>query len=235
MGPHYRPRKRRAALSRFSFLSVKGIPTLFWSSAKPLNFKPRLVTVLFLTGGLIIFGLGEALLIAASTGVSPWTVLAQGISNVTGWTIGLSTFVVSVSVLVFWLPLRQSPGIGTILNAIIIALILEYVLPHIPTPDSEYLRVVQALMGVLVTGIGGGIYLISNLGPGPRDGLMTGLQQVSNLPIAWVRVAIEITVVIAGWSLGGVVGLGTLLFAFLIGPAVAITLFTLNRVFGEQT
>ena len=95
------------------------------------------------------------------------------------------------------------------------------------------MRVVQALLGVLVTGLGGGIYLISNLGPGPRDGLMTGLQQLTNLPIAWVRSGIEITVVIAGWSLGGVVGLGTILFAFLIGPAVSVSLYTLNRLFAE--
>jgi len=184
--------------------------------------------------GLIIFGLGEALLVAAGTGVSPWTVLAQGVSNATGWSIGLSTFVISISVLSLWVPLKQTPGVGTILNAIIIALILEFVLPYIPTPGLDLFRVLQAIMGVFITGIGGGIYLVSNLGPGPRDGLMTGLQQLSNLPIAWVRSSIEITVVIAGWSIGGVVGMGTLIFAFLIGPSVATTLFVLNKLFGQN-
>lgn len=219
---------------KLAFLSVKGIPSLFWSSSKPLNFKPRLTTMLFLIVGLSVFGFGEALLIAAHTGVSPWTVLAQGVSNVTDWSIGLSTFVVSISVLVLWIPLKRTPGIGTILNAVIIAAILEYVLPYIPTPDDYVFQVIQALVGILVTGIGGAIYLISNLGPGPRDGLMTGLQEITNMPIAWVRSGIEVTVVVAGWSLGGVAGLGTLLFAFLIGPAVAVSLYVLNRMFGGR-
>jgi uncharacterized membrane protein YczE len=221
-------------LSKFSFLSVKAVPSLFWSSAKPLNLRPRFITMLFLVSGLALFGLGEALLIAAGTGVSPWTVLAQGVSYLGDWSIGLSTFIISVVVLIFWWPLKQTLGIGTILNAIIIALILEFVLPYIPTPDAYVLRVLQAILGVLVTGIGGGIYLISNLGPGPRDGLMTGLQQLTNFPIAWVRSSIELTAVIVGWTLGGVVGLGTLLFAFLIGPSLATSLFILSKVFGED-
>lgn len=219
---------------KLAFLSVKGIPALFWSSHKPLNFRPRLVTMLFLVVGLTIFGLGEALLIAAHTGVSPWTVLAQGVSNVTGWSLGQSTFVVSISVLALWIPLKRIPGIGTVLNAVIIAAILEYVLPYIPTPDSIRLQVLQALAGILVTGLGGAIYLICNLGPGPRDGLMTGLQEITNLPIAWVRSGIEVTVVLAGWWLGGIVGLGTLLFAFLIGPAMSVCLFALIRLFGNR-
>ena len=184
--------------------------------------------------GLTLFGFGEALLIAAGTGLSPWTVLAQGVSKLAGWGIGLSTFIISICVLLFWIPLRQIPGIGTILNTIIIALILEYILPYIPTPDATALRVIQAIVGVLITGVGGGIYLISNLGPGARDGLMTGLQQLTKLPIAWIRSGIEVTVVIAGWSLGGAVGLGTMLFAFLIGPSVAITIYILNKTFGNE-
>lgn len=219
---------------KLAFLSVKGIPALFWSSHKPLNFQPRVVTMLFLVVGLTLFGLGEALLIAAHTGVSPWTVLAQGVSNVTDWSLGQSTFVVSISVLALWIPLKRIPGIGTVLNAVIIAAILEYVLPYIPTPDTLWLQVLQALAGILVTGLGGAIYLICNLGPGPRDGLMTGLQELTNLPIAWVRSGIEVTVVLAGWWLGGIVGLGTLLFAFLIGPAMSVSLFVLIRVFGDR-
>ncbi|MEQ9490705.1 MAG: hypothetical protein RIM72_17115 [Alphaproteobacteria bacterium] len=219
---------------KLAFLSVKGIPALFWSSHKPLNFRPRVVTMLFLVIGLTIFGLGEALLITAHTGVSPWTVLAQGVSNVTDWSLGQSTFVVSISVLALWIPLKRIPGIGTILNAVIIAAILEYVLPYIPTPESLGLQVLQALAGILVTGLGGAIYLICNLGPGPRDGLMTGLQEITNLPIAWVRSGIEVTVVLAGWWLGGTVGLGTILFAFLIGPAMSVCLFVLIRLFGNR-
>ncbi len=217
-------------MSRLAFLSVKGVPRLSWSSSKPLNFRPRLETFIYLCVGLTIFGLGEALLIAAGVGVSPWTVLAQGISLHADWSIGFSTFVVSISVLVLWIPLRQIPGLGTLLNAVIIAAVLEYILPYIPAPESLTLQVLQALAGVVVTGFGGAIYLIANLGPGPRDGLMTGLQTLTNLPIAGVRSGLEILVVVVGWLLGGVVGIGTVLFAFLIGPAMSASLYVLDRM-----
>jgi len=213
------------------FLSVKSVPKLFWSSPRPLTIKPPLTSLFFLVIGLTIFGLGEALLIAAGIGVSPWTVFAQGITHVTGWGIGFATFITSLLVLVCWVPLRQVPGIGTILNAIIIALVLEFLLPYLPTPEHLVLRVGEALLGVLVTGFGGALYLIANLGPGPRDGLMTGLQKLTNLPIAWVRSAIEVTVIAIGWVLGGTVGLGTVLFALGIGPATAASMYGLARAF----
>ena len=218
---------------KFAFLSIKTIPTLFWSAPKPLTMRPPLRSFVILCFGLALFGLGEALLIASAAGVSPWTVFAEGVTNVTGWSIGLATFIISVCVLLTWIPLRQIPGIGTIANAIIIALMLDFSLPYLPKPDDFMLQSLQALIGVLVTGLGGGIYLIANLGPGPRDGLMTGLQQLTNLPIAWVRSGIEISVVIIGWYLGGTVGLGTILFAFLIGPSVAASLYGLQALFGK--
>ncbi len=213
------------------FLSVKGIPTLFWSSPRALTIKPRPVSFLFLVVGLMLFGLGDALLVAAGIGVSPWTVLAQGVTNVTNWSLGFATFVVSVAVLICWIPLKQVPGIGTILNAIIIALMLHYALPYLPRFESTQLKVVEAVVGVFVTGIGAAIYLIANLGPGPRDGLMTGLQALTDFPIAWVRSALEISVIIVGWLLGGQVGLGTVLFAFGIGPAIAASIYALQRMF----
>ncbi len=219
---------------KLAFLSIKKIPTLFWSAPKPLTIRPPLISFVTLCFGLALFGLGEALLIASGAGVSPWTVFAEGVTNVTGWSIGLATFIISVCVLLTWLPLRQIPGIGTIANAIIIALMLDFSLPYLPKPDGFMLQSLQALIGVLVTGLGGGIYLIANLGPGPRDGLMTGLQQLTNLPIAWVRSGIEISVVIIGWYLGGTVGLGTILFAFLIGPSVAASLYVLQAIFGKK-
>ena len=219
---------------KLAFLSIKKIPTLFWSAPKPLTIRPPLISFVALCFGLALFGLGEALLIASGAGVSPWTVFAEGVTNVTGWSIGLATFIISVCVLLTWLPLRQIPGIGTIANAIIIALMLDFSLPYLPKPDGFMLQSLQALIGVLVTGLGGGIYLIANLGPGPRDGLMTGLQQLTNLPIAWVRSGIEISVVIIGWYLGGTVGLGTMLFAFLIGPSVAASLYFLQALFGKK-
>jgi uncharacterized membrane protein YczE len=215
------------------FLQVKGIPVLFWSSPKALTIKPPFMSFVLLIIGLAIFGLGEALLISAGYGVSPWTVFAQGLTTVTGWSIGFATFITSIAVLVLWVPLRQMPGIGTISNAIVIALVLEYILPHLPRFELDALQIAQAVFGILVTGFGGAIYLISNLGPGPRDGLMTGVQHLTNWPISGVRASIEILVVIAGLSLGGTVGLGTVLFAIGIGPAVSASLFTLNHFFRD--
>ena len=215
---------------KMSFLSIKTIPSLPWSSPKPLIFLPRIITLGYLILGLILFGIGEAILIAAGSGVSPWTVLAQGVMNLTTWSVGFSTFIISGSVLLLWIPLRQTPGIGTILNVIIVATVIDFALHYLPITGNSFLQVIYALAGVFITGIGGGIYLTANLGAGPRDGLMTGLQRISGAPIAWVRNGIEVTAVIAGWTLGGVVGIGTLLFAFLIGPSVVLTFFVLNKL-----
>ena len=218
---------------KLSFLSIKKVPNLFWSSPKALTIAPPLVSVVFLVIGLILFGLGEALIIAAGVGVSPWIVFAQGITIVTGWSIGFATFTISLFVLFCWIPLRQTPGIGTLLNAIIIALVLDFSLPYLPTYDGLTLKVSEAMIGVLVTGFGGGLYLIANLGAGPRDGLMTGLQTLTNLPIAWVRSGLELSVVVVGWALGGSVGIGTVLFALGIGPAIAASMYGLESVFSR--
>lgn len=190
--------------------------------------RPRFVSLLGLIIGLMIFGLGEAILVAAGVGVSPWTVFAQGVTNVTGWSLGFATFVVSASVLLLWIPLKQMPGIGTVLNAVIIALMLEYVLVLLPTFETYAANALLAIVGVLVTGFGGAIYLVANLGPGPRDGLMTGLQSVTGKPIALVRTGLELSVVMIGWLLGGTLGLGTVFYAFGIGPALAIGMLLLQ-------
>jgi len=219
---------------KLEFLSTKKIPTLFWSSSKALTAKPKLISVVFLIIGLILFGLGEALLIAAGIGVSPWTVLGQGISNVLNLSIGKATFFISLFVLLCWIPLRQIPGIGTILNVIIIATVLDYSLVYLPAPEQISLKLIQVIAGILITGFGGAIYLIANLGPGPRDGLMTGLQELTDLPIAWVRSGIELSVIIIGWILGGIFGIGTLLFALGIGPSVAASIYLLNTTLSRQ-
>ncbi len=205
-----------------ALLSVTSVPKLWWSSPKAFTIKPPLVSAVFLIIGLVVFGLGEALLVTAGVGVSPWTVFAEGVTKVTGWSLGFATFVISLSVLGLWIPLRQTPGIGTILNAIIIALVLEFLLPYLPRFETYLANAALALAGVFVTGFGGAIYLIANLGPGPRDGLMTGLQAVTHQPIALVRTFLELTVVAIGWLLGGTLGLGTVFFALGIGPAMAI-------------
>ena len=217
------------------FLKIKSVPTLFWSAPKPLTVRPPLISLLMLVIGLILFGLGEALLIASGSGVSPWTVFAQGFSKVTNWSIGLSTFTISFFVLLFWLPLRQTPGVGTILNIIIISLVLDLSAPYLPVFETSAMRLAEAALGVMITGFGGGIYLIANLGPGPRDGLMTGLQRQTGLPLATVRSIIEVSAVVLGWSLGGVVGLGTLMFAFGIGPCVATSMLFLQFCFADRS
>ena len=213
------------------FLKIKNIPKVKWSSEKPYNFRPKFSTFFFLCFGLILFGLGEGLLIVSSTGASPWSVFAQGISLIVNLSIGTITLLISIAVLILWIPLGQKPGIGTIFNALIIALMIDLCIKFVPTPSTYFHQLILAIFSVILVGIGGGIYLVSNLGAGPRDGLMIGLQKVSNLPIAAVRATLEITVVAVGWYLGGTVGIGTLLFAFGIGPSVALGLYLVNKVF----
>jgi len=210
-------------------LSIKKIPKVTWSSEDAFNLKPKPLTLIFLVFGLFLFGLGESLLITSGAGVGPYTVLAQGISNHTGWSIGLSTFVISIFVLLMWIPLKQKPGMGTILNAFIIALTIEFSVYYLPYPETYPMQVLQVVVGVLIIGIGSGFYLIANLGAGPRDGLMIGLQKKTNLPIYSIRTIIEVSVVIVGWLMGGVVGLGTAIFAFGIGPSVALGLSMVGK------
>ncbi len=212
-----------------NIFTVKEVPRLDWSSATPLNFRPRLITFFYLNLGLVLFGLGESLLIASGAGVSPWTVLAQGIAGKTGWSIGFTTMIVSFSILLLWMPLKQKPGMGTILNALIIAFMIDFSLTFLPYPQFYVWQVIQAAIGVLVVGIASGIYLAANLGAGPRDGLMTGLQAATGQPIAKIRISIEFTVVAIGWYLGGVVGAGTLIFAFGVGPCVAVGILFVRR------
>jgi len=213
------------------FLSLKNIPKVSWSSDRPLNLRPKISTFLFLCFGLTLFGLGEGLLLVSLTGASPWTVLAEGISLNVDFSIGTATFFVSLGVLFFWFFLDQKPGIGTLLNALIVAVMIDVSINYIPTPENYISQLLMAIFGVLIVGLGSGFYLVSNLGPGPRDGLMTGIQRKTNFPIAAVRVFLEITAVSIGWYLGGTVGIGTLLFAFGVGPAVALGLFIVGRIF----
>ncbi len=215
------------------FLTIKQIPKVSWSSKKPLNLKPKFSTFFFLCFGLSLFGIGEGLLLVSYTGASPWSVLAQGISLKIDYSIGLITFFISLFVISLWVFLSQKPGLGTILNAVIIALMIDMCLTFVQTPDTYFFKMILAILSVLLVGIGSGIYLVANLGPGPRDGLMTGIQRKTNLPIALVRAFLEISVVSIGWYLGGTVGVGTILFAFGIGPAVALGLTIVKKIFAN--
>ena len=213
------------------FLQIKNIPKVYWSSNKPLNLKPKISTFIYLCFGLTLFGLGEGLLIVSASGASPWSVLAQGLFINIGFSIGFITIAISFIVLLLWFPLKQKIGIGTILNALIIGLMIDVCTKYVPTPENYINQILLGAMAVVTVGLGGGIYLVANLGAGPRDGLMIGLQQKTNLPIALVRGVLEITVMSVGWYLGGTVGVGTLLFAFGIGPCVALGLFLVNKLF----
>ena len=210
------------------FLKIKNIPNVSWSSDNPLNLKPKLKTFVLLCLGLSIFGFGSSLLIHSTIGNAPWVVLAEGLANQFNWSIGFATFITSIVVLSMWIPLGEKPGIGTIMNILIIAVVLDLSINIFDLSSSLFfINFITALLGVIIVGLGSGIYLIANLGPGPRDGLMTGLQKVSGYPIAWIRTLIEITVVLLGWALGGTVGVGTILFTIGVGPTVA---FGLNLI-----
>ena len=206
------------------FLKVKKIPKLSWSSNSPTNFNPSLKTLFYLLLGLIFFGFGEGLLIVSGVGASPWNVLHQGIAINLGLSVGTIAFLVSFLVLLLWFFLDQKIGMGTIINFIIIAIMIDVTIFYFDKPNEFFLQLLMVFAGILIVGFRTAMYLIANLGAGPRDGLMTGLQKKTNAPIALVRTSIEIVVVLFGWSLGGIVGIGTLFYALCIGPVVALCL-----------
>ena len=212
------------------FLQIKNIPKLSWSSSSPTNFKPSLKTLFYLCLGLIFFGFGEGLLIVSGIGASPWNVLHQGIGVSLALSIGTIAFLVSFLVLLLWYFLDQKIGMGTIINFIIIAIMIDITIFYFDKPNELFLQLLMVFVGILIVGFGTAMYLIANLGAGPRDGLMTGLQKKTNTPIALVRTSIEIVVVLLGWSLGGIVGIGTLFYALCIGPVVALCLQIFNNL-----
>ena len=190
--------------------------------------KPK--TFFYLMLGNWLYGTGEAILIKADIGQSPGTVLAQGIQNITGDTIGWTSFYISIGVMFLWIPLKNKVGIGTVLNIIFVSVAIDVMMPVFPSPDSYAVSVVMVLIGILVIGLGSAFYIPSNLGPGPRDGLMTGLHYRTGIPIGRVRFVIEAVFLLAGWLLGGSVGLGTVLVTVLVGEVVAIFFGIVSRV-----
>ncbi len=216
---------------KLSFLKITHIPKVQWSSKTPFNIKPRLITIFYLILGLTLFGLGEALLIISSLGVTPWTVLAEGIALKLKISVGLATFFVSISILILWIPLKQKLGLGTISNAIVIASTIDLFVYLIPVTPSFFISILYLFFGILLVGIGSGLYLTTNLGPGTRDGLMKGVSENFNKPISLVRLIIETTVVMLGWLLGGTVGIGTIMFAIFIGPLISIALSLIRNIY----
>lgn len=209
------------------------IPRTRWRS-EGSRWRTGPGTFVILIVGLWLFGTGEAMLVDAALGNAPWTVFAQGIAVRTGIAIGLATFITSVVVLLMWIPLREKPGLGTIANAIVIALALQVMIGVLPTPESLGWRLAQVVAGIVLVGIGSGLYLTTNLGPGPRDGLMTGIHERTGIAVTPVRLSIEVIVLAVGWILGGTVGVGTVLFAALIGPSVGYGLKLVGWIAGSR-
>ena len=198
-----------------------------WSLGTGKHHIQRLAILFF---GLTIFGIGEAFLVISSLGNSPWVVLSEGISINTFLNIGESTFLVSVLVLLLWIPLKQRPGFGTIANIVVIAAAIEVGLFFIPAVESIFLKYFYVLFGIALVGAGSALYITCGLGTGPRDGLMTGLHYKSGVRVGRVRLGIEVVAASTGAILGGSLGIGTLLFALLIGQSVAISLGVVERL-----
>ena len=198
-----------------------------WSLGTGKHHIQRFAILLF---GLTIFGIGEAFLVVTGLGNSPWVVLSEGISLHTILNIGESTFLVSVLVLLLWIPLRQKPGFGTLANIVVIAAAIEVGLFFIPEVDNTLLKYFFVLFGIALVGAGSALYITCGLGTGPRDGLMTGLHYKTGVRVGRVRLGIEIVAASTGAILGGSLGIGTLLFALLIGQSVAISLGVVDRL-----
>jgi uncharacterized protein len=192
-------------------------------------WRPSPARLAVLLTGLWLFGTGDALLLESRLGNAPWTVLAEGIAGRTPLTVGIATQLIGVLVLCGWIPLRERPGLGTVGNVVVIGLAIDVMRPLLPTPEALVGRGAAALAGIALVGLGSGLYLSARLGPGPRDGWMTGIHRRTGWPVAAVRFGIEATVLGAGWLLGGTVGVGTVAYALLIGPAVGTALRLLGR------
>lgn len=190
--------------------------------------SPR--TIARLLCGLWLFGTGEGLVVASELGNSPWTVLSEGVSLNSALSIGAATIAISGAVLLAWLPLRQRPGLGTVLNAVVIGVAIDATLALVGDGGPLTTRWALLLGGIGLVALGSGFYLGAALGPGPRDGLMTGLHRVTGTPVGAARLAVEVTALTSGWLLGGTVGVGTLVFAVMIGPLVGLAVRRMSAV-----
>ena len=211
----------------------KTIPSTSWRADTTwglINGNQSLQRFLILIFGLTLFGIGEAFLVITSLGNSPWVVLSEGISLNSNLNIGQATFFVSLMVLFFWIPLKQKPGFGTLANIVVISASIELGLLIIPEVKNLALKVFYVLFGILLVGIGSALYITCGLGTGPRDGLMTGLHYRTGVRVGRVRLGIEVVALTTGALLGGSLGVGTALFALLIGQSVAISLGVLGRL-----
>lgn len=204
------------------------VPRTPWSASHRWELAPLRVGILLF--GLFIFGIGDSLLIVSDLGNAPWSVLAQGISRQTSLSVGASTLVISAVVLVLWIPLRERPGFGTIANMIVIAAAIDVGINNIPHPHTFALQLLYILTGIALVGTGSALYITCALGSGPRDGWMTSIHKRTGWPVGRVRLGIELSVLVLGVILGGTAGLGTALFALLIGYSVAMAFGVVARL-----
>jgi hypothetical protein len=205
----------------------KTVPNTPWTATHRWDLSPSRVTILIF--GLFIFGIGDSLLIVAELGNAPWSVLAQGVALRTPLSVGAATFLISGIVLALWIPLKEKPGFGTLANILVIATAIDIGIALIPHPDLLAIKLLYVFVGIGLVGSGSALYITCGLGPGPRDGWMTSMHRRTGIPVGRVRMIIEVSVLIMGALLGGTLGLGTALFALLIGYSVATSFGVVAR------
>jgi uncharacterized membrane protein YczE len=210
------------------FKPHKTVPITPWRADHRWQLSFSRVCILFF--GLAIFGLGDSLLVQGDVGNAPWTVFSQGLTFKTGLSIGWATFFISIFVLLIWIPLGEKPGFGTLSNIVLIATFIEIGTNIFPKQSSVLVGIVYSLVGIAMVGLGSALYITCGLGPGPRDGAMTGIHYKTGVRVGRVRMGIELVVLTIGWLMGGRVGIGTALFALLIGQSVAIFLGIVARL-----
>lgn len=213
------------------YILLKGartFPMVPWRSHHRWRTKP--LTFLVLNIGLVLFGIGDGLLVSAQLGNSPWVVFHQGVMLHTGLSYGTASALTSFTLLLLWIPLRERPGLGTICNAVVIGYATQATLAVVHPPFALWLRISLLVSGIVIVGLGGSLYLTTNLGPGPRDGLMTAIHDRTGVRVSRVRLSIELTAMTVGWIMGGTVGIGTIAFALLMGRSLAFWLAVLARV-----
>ena len=204
------------------------IPATPWRATGTWTLRPRMVFPLLI--GLGLFGFGEGLLVQSRWGATPWTVFAQGVARHAHLSLGWSTAAISCAVLLVWFPLRERPGFGTVANLIIIAYVLDITTYLVSAPASSVAKATYVVAGVGVIGVGSALYLTTGLGPGPRDGLMTGLHRRFGFSVVYIRLTLEVAVLAIGWFMGGTVGIGTAFFAAMIGFSVGASLNVTDRI-----
>jgi uncharacterized membrane protein YczE len=206
----------------------KTVPLTPWTAEHRWDLDLSRVSILIF--GLFIFGIGDSFLIVSGLGNAPWSVLAQGLSLSFDISIGISTLIISAIVLLLWIPLRERPGFGTIMNILVIAFAIDIGIQFLPRNEEFLLDLLYVLIGVFLVGAGSALYITCGLGPGPRDGWMTAVHRKTGIPVGRVRMMIEVSILIFGVALGGTAGLGTALFALLIGYSVATAFGVVARL-----